>query len=130
VETFSRGTLDPWYVTGLIDGIGTFTYSRSGRQIALYFAVKTASERGLLTELAAFFQAGTIYEVRGSSYLRVQHRSELPKIVDHFDRYPLRSSKHAVFLIWREMVAVKQEFRRPDRDRLAALANELTALRA
>ena len=63
VETVSRETaLDPWYVTGLIDGVGSFTYSRSGRQLAIYFAVKLGSTSFLLDDLKAFFQGGAIYQ--------------------------------------------------------------------
>src|SRR6266540_3811771 len=36
--------LNPWYVTGLVEGEGTFTYSRSGSHLALYFAVKLKRE--------------------------------------------------------------------------------------
>ncbi len=127
METVSRETaqLDPWYVTGLIDGIGTFTYSRSGRQLAVYFGVK-ASTRAL-DELRDFFGVGAIYNVRGSDYYRVQRRDELPTIVDHFDRYVLRAKREA-FEVWRQMVTAKQEFRQPDRDRLEQLAVELSNL--
>jgi len=124
VETVSRETaIDPWYVTGLIDGIGTFTYSRSGRQLAVYFAVKT--NHRLLEQLQGFFGVGAVY----NRYFRVQRRDELPKILDHFDRYPL-SAKHEEYGIWREMVLAKQAFRQPDRERLEALASQLSASRA
>lgn len=128
VETVSRETsLDPWYVTGLIDGAGSFTYSRSGKQIAVYFAVKVGGSSDLLEDLLAFFDGGAIYASRGSSYFRIQRRNELSAVVQHFDRYPLRT-KREVFEVWREMVIVKQAFRRPDRERLEALATELSML--
>src|SRR3954454_4331406 len=48
METFSRGTspapLDPWYVTGFVEGEGAFTYSRSGKQLALYFGLKLSRD--------------------------------------------------------------------------------------
>jgi len=133
--------LNPWYVTGLVEGEGTFTYSRSGSQIALYFAVKLArADDSLLLSLQDFFGgAGTIYRVRpraptpgagfskAATYYRVCRRSELGRIVEHFDAYPLRASKAASFRIWRLMVLLKQEFPRTSRDRLDALAGKLSA---
>ena len=124
VGTFSRETLDPLWVTGFADAAGSFTYSRSSKQLALYFSVKVAdTDRGLLEDLRAFFDAGRIYE---PAYFRVTRREELVRVVDHFDRYPLRSSKREVYELWREMVVAKQQFRRPDRERLAALAARLS----
>ena len=132
MDTFSRGTLDPHWVTGFADGDSSFTYSRSGKQLALYFAIKlTAVERPLLEALQTFFGGGSLFDVapRGV-YFRVQRRDELMRVVDHFDAYPLRSSKKAVYELWRLMVLAKQQFRNPDRARLDALADQLTALSA
>ena len=128
MDTVSRETtLDPWYVTGLIDGVGSFTYSRSGKQLALYFAVKVSGSTSLLEDLREFFQAGAIYEIGRASYFRIQRRDQLVFVLDHFDRYPLRS-KRQVYEVWREMVLAKQTFRKPDRDRLETLAGELSQL--
>jgi hypothetical protein len=132
VETFSRGTLDPRYVTGFVEGNGSFTYSRSGRQLSLYFAVKLPEiDRGTLEELRHFFGgAGRIYPVGAgrSAYYRISHRAELLAVVHHFDAYPLRTHKHDAYVIWRQMVLAKQQFRNPDRSTLAALAAQLSAL--
>ena len=140
-EPASRRRLPPWYVTGLIEGDGTFTYSRSGEQLALYFAIKLrASERPVLEALQAFFRgAGKLYEVRPpvdserpvkpSCYLRLTRRDELLRVVEHFERYPLRGGKQRAFRVWREMVRLKSEsFRRPPREELDALASELSAV--
>ena len=127
METVSHETLlDPWYVTGLIDGVGSFTFSRSGKQFAVYFAVKFGGPSNLLADLQWFFQGGTIYQSTKTSYFRVQRREHLSLVVDHFDQFPLRA-KADVYAIWREMVVAKQEFRKPNRDRLEQLATELSA---
>lgn len=142
METFSRGTLDPHWVTGFSDGEASFTYSRSGYQIGLYYAVKlTAAERPLLEELQGFFGGvGRIYDVaarapgnrsgatKSAAYFRVTHRGELSRVLEHFDQYPLQSSKRKVYEIWRLMVLAKQQFRKPDRGLLDALADQITAL--
>lgn len=143
METFSRGTLDPWYVTGFVDGEGCFTFSRHGAQIALYFALKlTATDRAILEDIQAFFGGiGRFYDVipraaptprsgftKAAIYYRVSRRDELPVIVDHFDRYPLRGLKRSQFDIWRAMVQLKLDnFRTPRREEMNDLAARLSA---
>lgn len=143
-ETFSRGTqpLDPWYVTGFVEGDGAFTFSRNGRQMALYFAVKlTGADKALLDDLRAFFGGiGALYRVapraaptpssgytKESAYYRVCRREDLERIVEHFDRYPLRGTKAASYAIWRQMVILKREFRKPPREELEQLSAQLSA---
>lgn len=123
--------LDPWYVTGFAEGQGSFTYSRNGKQMALYFAVKLPeADEPVLQEMRDFFGGiGSIYlqRARASALYRVCRREQLPVIVEHFDTYPLRGSKLAAYSIWREMVVLKQRFRQPDRDALSDLAAQLSA---
>lgn len=119
-------------MTGLLEGLGTFTFSRSGRQIAVYLGVKlAASDEALLRSLQSFFGgAGRIYAVpsRDSVYYRVSRRLELRHIVTHLDRFPLRGPRARVFRVWREMALQKeQRFRAPDRDSLEKLASQLSA---
>lgn len=130
MDTFSRGTLAPDYVTGLVEGAGSFTYSRSSKQLALYFGLKLPMEdRALLEQLQAFFGVGRIYETGRSAYYRVTRHEELPRIVAHFESSPLRSRKRAVFELWKQMVEAKQSFRRPDREQLEQLAAALRSRR-
>jgi hypothetical protein len=134
METFSRETLerlDPWYVTGFAEGQGQFTYSRSGKQLSLYFALKLdEADESILEAVRDFFGGiGSIYYVqaRRAAYYRVCRREQLPVVVDHFDTYPLRGGKRAAYAIWREMVVLKQRFRQPPRDELQELAAQLSA---
>ena len=124
METFSRGTPDPAYVTGLIDAAGSFTFSRTSKQLSVYFAVKLA-DRDLLEDLQAFFGVGRIYTTGRSAYYRVNRREELPRIVAHFDQHPLRSKKRETYELWKQMVEAKAEFRRPDRLALSRLTEQL-----
>jgi len=143
-ETFSRGTqgLDPWYVTGFVDGEGAFTFSRNGRQLALYFAIKlTGADKAILDDIRDFFGGiGSIYRVapraaptpasgytKEAAYYRVCRRDELERIVEHFDRYPLRGVKARAYGIWRQMVILKRDFRKPAREELAELCAQLSA---
>ena len=117
--------MDPRYLTGLIEGAGTFTYSRSGKQLALYFGIKLG-DVGVLEDVQAYFEgAGRIY---GTHY-RITHRYDLARVVEHLDAYPLRGSKQRSFEIWRQMVELKRAFRKPERSQLAELAVQLTASR-
>lgn len=130
METFSRGTLEPQWLTGFAQAAGSFTYSRSGKQLALYFSVRApAVDCGLMEDVQRFFGgAGRIYGVADgrSVYYRVTHRLELNAVVEHFDAYPLRSHKAAAYAVWREMVELKQQFRSPDRGKLEELADRLS----
>jgi hypothetical protein len=133
--------MDPWYVTGLAEGEGTFTYSRTGSRLALYFAVKLIrADDALLLSLQAFFGGvGTIYRVRprrptpgagftkAATYYRVCRRDDLRRIVEHFDAYPLRGTKAASYQIWRLMVLLKREFPKTSRERLEEFAKRLSA---
>lgn len=142
-ETFSRGTqpLDPWYVTGFVEGEGAFTFSRSGKQMAMYFAIKlTGADKAILEDIRAFFGVGAIYRVvaraaptpssgytKEAAYFRVSRRDDLERVLEHFDRYPLRGVKARSYDIWRQMVVLKREFRKPQREELDQLAAELSA---
>jgi LAGLIDADG DNA endonuclease family protein len=124
--------VDPHYVTGLAEGQGSFTYSRSGRQLAVYFALKLdAEDRVILEQLQDFFEgAGTIYDSGAKAYYRVTHREDLKAIVAHFDQFPLQTKKARSYGIWRSMVLAKQAFRTPDRELLENLAMALSNARS
>jgi len=142
-ETFSRGTqrLDPWYVTGFVEGEGAFTFSRSGKQMAMYFAIKlTGADKAILEDIRTFFGVGAIYRVvaraaptpasghtKEAAYFRVSRRDDLERVLEHFDSYPLRGIKARSYDIWRQMVVLKREFRKPQREQLEQLAAELSA---
>lgn len=135
--------LNPWYVTGFTDGEGTFTYSWSSNNLALYFAIKLNFEdRELLYTIKSFFGVGKIYigrpakpgkysgHTRTSFYYRVSRIAELQRIIEHFDNYPLVGKKLKSYNIWKEMVTAKMQYRRPNRCELGKLAKRLSSLRS
>lgn len=146
METFSRETLrrlNPWYITGLVDGEGSFTYSRSGKEnVGLYFAIKlTGRDRILLDSVRSYFAGiGNIYPVkplipkgRGGAtkaawYFRATSLKDLERVIEHFDRYPLLGVKAESYRIWREMVQCKKQFRKVDKKTLGELTQKLSAL--
>lgn len=125
--------MDPWFVTGLIEGAGSFTYSRQpGSALTLYFSIKLPQADGaLLEDLRDFFGGiGRIYDSGpGARYYRVTRHNELTAVLDHFDRYPLRGRKRAAYAIWRQMVHLKiQHHRKRPAEQLEQLARELSEL--
>jgi hypothetical protein len=143
-ETFSREIplLDPWYVTGFTEGEGSFTFSRSGQSMTLYFAIKlTMVDRHLLEAIQHYFGGiGMIYHVKArapagpgsgftksAAYFRASRREDLHRVVEHFDNYPLRGSKALSYAIWREMFVLKSAFRKVSNLELEALAARLSA---
>lgn len=132
MDTESQEQLDPWYVTGLIEGEGSFTYNRSGKNWIMIFAVKlTPKNRPILEELLVFFGVGKIYEVSGarsSAFYRVSKQEELAQIIDHFERFPLKGIKSHSYQLWKQMVELKaQSFRKPPNEALEELSKQLSA---
>jgi hypothetical protein len=120
--------LEPWYVTGVCEGAGVFTYSRSGDTLNLVFSInRKPGEESLLAALRAFFGgAGKIY----GHQLRVSRLAELATVIRHLDAYPLQGRARPVYEIWREMVRLKRaSYRKPPLDRLEELARQLSSAR-
>jgi hypothetical protein len=135
------GILQPWYVTGFVEGEGSFTYSKAGSSLALYFSIRLPeSDRAVLVQMQAFFNGvGKIYRQKGSkpvgsdnakhaSYYRVNRAQHLPVILNHFEAYPLKGEKALSFSIWREMVNLKLKRQRDGvSPELLELATRLSA---
>jgi hypothetical protein len=136
--------MDPWYVTGLVEGAGSFTYSRTDRNIVPYFALKLGREASrMLEEVQAYFGGlGRVYSVPAhplppvdrrrslgrSHYFRVTRVDELDRVIQHFDDYPLKGPKAGAYAVWRELVALKRTaYRRPDREHIERLCVALSA---
>jgi hypothetical protein len=125
--------IPPWYVTGLVDVAGSFTYSRVRDSFSLHFAMKLAlREREILEAIRAYFEgSGTIYALgRRQCYYRVTRVAELSRVVAHFDAHPLRGSKAESYRLWREMVIIKaSRFGSPPAGELTSLAARLSRAR-
>ena len=136
--------LEPWYLTGVVEFAGSFTYSRTDRNVVPYFAIKLAQdEAGLLQEVQAYFGGiGRIYSIgsgrgrfvegrearpAGSRYYRVTRVQDLDLVVHHFEQFPLRGRKASLFAAWREIVLLNRDrYRKPDRERLEELCAALS----
>ena len=102
------------YVTGFVDGEGSFLVSfskrkkmRTGIEVRPAFTVSQHERsRGILEFLQRFFRCGTTrfnksdrtwkYEVRSLDDL-------FERVIPHFERYPLQTSKHSDFECFRDI---------------------------
>ncbi|OGL67100.1 hypothetical protein A3B21_04820 [Candidatus Uhrbacteria bacterium RIFCSPLOWO2_01_FULL_47_24] len=133
--------INPHYISGLIDGEGTFTYTKNGGRVYPYFAIKlNVKDLPLLEKIKEFFGCGEIYHSPARTYtmngftytsgelvnLKVFRMDELMKLVWHFLDYPLEGKKAEAFKIWKEMVMIKTVNRKEDWPKLHDLAEKLT----
>jgi len=133
--------INPWYVTGFCDGESTFTYSRSGENLNLYFAIKlNVDDRDVLYKIKDFFGVGNMYvgrpvpprkysgHTRTYFYYRVSKIRDHLRVIEHFTKYPLIGKKAASFSVWKDMVSLKLNYRKPNREELNRLAAKLSSL--
>lgn len=136
-----QGRLDPWYITGFVDGEGCFSISvfknhttKLGYQVFLEFVVtQGAKSLSVLEDIQQQFGCGNIYENRRSD----NHRENLyrycvrsvkdikEKIVPFFKTYPLQTAKRydfQTFCIALEMVEKKEHLTIDGFERICKLA--------
>lgn len=106
--------MQPWYVTGFVDGEGSFLVSfsvrsklRIGIEVRPSFTVSQhARSKRALVALQDFFACGTIRQnTKDQTYKYEVRRLKdlLQKVIPHFERYPLATSKKNDFDIFREL---------------------------
>lgn len=106
--------INPWYITGLVDGEGSFLVSFSIRK-KLTVGIETRPSftisqhrrnRLILEEVQRFFHCGGIrYNKSDQTYkYEVRSMDDLARIIiPHFARYPLRTTKRGDFRIFRDI---------------------------
>lgn len=110
--------LSPWFITGFTDAEGCFSisiYKDSTRPIGwrvcaeFLIGLHKRDER-LLREIQAYLGGiGRIGKFAKDAYaLRVNNIGQMIKIIEHLDKYPLISQKHADYLLWREVIMMMQ----------------------
>ena len=106
--------MNPWFVSGLVDGEGCFSVSFSFRK-KLKVGIETRPsfsislnrrDLDLLKQIHAFFGCGAIRYSKSDRTYKYESRSisDLTRrIVPHFERYPLVGSKSKDFLIFADV---------------------------
>lgn len=136
--------LHPEYITGLVDGEGTFTYSYSKKinSIGLYLGIAlNIKDLPLLKAVQEYFGCGRIYFAKAvagkfknpdyvsgaRAYYRVNKHRDLLKVIRHFEEHPLHGQKAKAYQIWVEMVFYKgRMYRDKDMPKMLALAAKLS----
>jgi LAGLIDADG endonuclease len=105
--------LNPWFVTGLIDGEGCFFLNiylakayNTGWTIKPSFKLAlNIKDIALLEEIKNFFGVGKIYKQRVDSLeYRVQNLKDLEILMSHFDKYPLFTQKQSDYELFRKVI--------------------------
>ena len=100
--------VNPYYVSGYVDGEGCFTVSFSPRsklkvkwEVRPSFSVSQNADRAeTLFQLVKYFGCGSIRPDRSDKTLKYEVRSInnlIDNIIPHFEKYPLQSSKQKDF---------------------------------
>jgi hypothetical protein len=124
--------ISPWYVTGLLEGLGSFVCTASGRGLQLSFELALpGTDAALLADLRASLGGlGRILPRRGGSRraLRITRRVELLRLVEHLEAYPLQGAHRRAFEPWAALVRQRAAaFRRPLPPAAWELAEQLRA---
>jgi LAGLIDADG DNA endonuclease family protein len=123
--------VDPWYVTGIAEAWGRFTFTRARRIPTLLFELRVREPDLQVAEgMRRYFGAGKLYRLgtRGRTVcIRITGRHDLQRVADHFESYPLIGAKRDAVAVWTQMVRLKAgSFRRPPIDELERLAARLS----
>ncbi len=131
--------LNPYYITGFVDGEGSFSISISPRnfknvkwEIRPSFSISQHKKsRSILFKIKDYFQCGTIRPNRKDNTYKYEVRSveELDKkIIPHFKKYPLQTDKKKDFEVFTSIIQIMKEGRHLTKEGLAEIINLLKTL--
>ena len=131
--------LNPYYITGFVDGEGSFSVSISPRdfknvkwEIRPSFSIsQNKRSRSILFKIKDYFQCGTIRPNRKDNTYKYEVRSveELDKkIIPHFKKYPLQTDKKKDFEVFTSIIQIMKEGRHLTKEGLAEIINLLKTL--
>lgn len=113
-NTSKLSRLHPWYITGLSDGEACFLVGVSKRdssrkkswRVQPSFQIGMDSkDKALLDQLQATFGVGKVYKGEKNLYrFMVRSLEDLKVVVDHFEKFPLRTQKRADFELFKQVV--------------------------
>jgi len=106
----NKNSLNPWFLTGFIDGEGCFRISLTkvksvlGWRVQLFFQINLhEKDRALLEMIKDYLGVGKIH-ISGKNLIqyRIQTFDELAIIIKHLDTYPLMTQKKADYMLFKE----------------------------
>ena len=109
--------LNPWFVTGITDGDGSlYIILRKDPTCRFYYSIgleyKVVAEVNpfnlkLLKQIQYFFGGvGTISIDKNTYQYVIRNRNHLKKVLDHFNNYPLQTTKYLHFTLWSKGMAL------------------------
>lgn len=129
--------LNPWFVTGFVDGDGSFLINvrpKSGRSLSysveLGFRINLHStDRALLASIQEYFGVGRL-TAESEEYAQyfVGSLKDLSVIINHFDKYPLISQKWSYYKLFKlafEMVQSKEHLTQEGLNKIVSIKSSL-----
>lgn len=107
--------LNPFFVTGFVDGEGCFhitiskrSINKTGYTVNMAFSIGLhKKDTWLLKSIQSYFGGiGCLSHHKNTVVWRVLSARELKVIVEHFDRYSLLTKKHLDFLLFKEALQI------------------------
>ena len=131
--------LDPNYITGFVDGEGSFSVCISPRnfkevtwEIRPSFSItQNRMNRGILFKIKEYFKCGTIRPNRKDDTYKYEVRSleELDRIIiPHFCRYPLQTNKKIDFEVLSHVITIMKEGRHLTKQGFKEIVEQLKML--
>ena len=111
----AKNTLHPNFVTGFVDGEGSFGVNirkspkhKVGWEVLISLQIYLhPKEQNLLEKIRVSLGVGKLYKGDNSIELRVQSIKDITNvIITHFDKYPLLSQKRADFELFKQVIAI------------------------
>ena len=110
----TRGNINPWFITGLIDAEGSFSVIiDKNKPRKLGWRVQTKFQLGMhLRDLSLIQQVQTFFGGIGSIHINktlnkvnysVDSIKDLTRLIAHFEKYPLLTQKQADFILFKEV---------------------------
>jgi hypothetical protein len=108
--------LNPWFITGFCDAESNFTCSivsdsrsKLNWEVSMSFNISLhIKDIKLLEDIKYTLEVGKIrkHTTRNIVHFVVENKQELIKIIDHFEKYPLVTSKISEYLIFKKCLEI------------------------
>ena len=112
LSSLPKEKFHPLFITGFVDGEGSFKIGivenknyKTGFHIWLSLSISLhVRDRALLEKLQLTLGVGRIGKHDSESIqLQVTSIKEIKKIIEHFDKFPLKTKKIADYKLWKEV---------------------------